>query len=153
MSMLGSATDTVSSSSWPILFKVLMLSVVICTMLLHLSNLSLSSVADFLNTGARAPTSAERALSLSSWKVMWFGYMVWVSVMVIFRWLYFYLIKDILATVLLSLLCWSFAWIHTQCLSNIQPVLKMLNTILGCCSAFSYIEHFKDFIDQKHFLQ
>ena len=50
-SILCSATDAVSLGSWPILFKVLTLSVAKCTVLLHLSNfclrLSLSSVADF----------------------------------------------------------------------------------------------------------
>ena len=39
MSRLCSAADTVSSASWPILFKVLTLSVAICTMRLNLSNL------------------------------------------------------------------------------------------------------------------
>ena len=45
-------------------FKVLMLNVTICNVLLHLSNfcLCLSSIADFSNTGVRAPTSAESAL-------------------------------------------------------------------------------------------
>ena len=63
MSMLCSTTDAVSSTSWPILFKVLMLNVAISNLLLHLSKfclcLSLSSVADFSNTRARAPTSVE----------------------------------------------------------------------------------------------
>ena len=53
MSMLWSITKAVSAGSWPILFKVLMLNVAICIVLLHLSHfcLCLSSVADFLNTG------------------------------------------------------------------------------------------------------
>ena len=60
MSMLCSTADVVNSSSWPILFKVLTLSVAICTVRLHLSNfLHLSCVADFFNTGARTPTLAE----------------------------------------------------------------------------------------------
>ncbi len=63
MSTLYSASDAVSSGSCPIQFKFLMLSVAHCTVLLGLGNfcLFLSSVADFLNTGVRAPTSAKRA--------------------------------------------------------------------------------------------
>ena len=63
MSILGSITEAVSSSSWHILFKVLTLNFAICIVHLHFSNFcfSLSSVADFLNTEARAPTSAGRA--------------------------------------------------------------------------------------------
>ena len=58
-----SITEAVSSGSWPILFKVLMLNVTICIVHLNFSNFcfSLSSVADFSNTGARAPTLAECA--------------------------------------------------------------------------------------------
>ena len=57
-SVLCSAADTVSSSSWPVLFKVLTLSDAICTMLLHFSNfcLYMSSVIDFSKTGARTST-------------------------------------------------------------------------------------------------
>ena len=46
-------------SSCPILFNVLTLNVTICIVLLHFSNFcfSLSSVADFSNTGVRVPTS------------------------------------------------------------------------------------------------
>ena len=64
VSTLWSIAEAVSSGSWPILFKVLTLNVTICIVLLHFSNFcfSLSSVADFSNTGARAPTSAGRAL-------------------------------------------------------------------------------------------
>ena len=51
--LLWSIAEAVSSGSWPILFKVLMLNVAICIVLLHFSNFRLSSVADFLNTGAR----------------------------------------------------------------------------------------------------
>ena len=59
--LLCAAADMVSSGSWLILFRVLALSVAMCTVLLHLSNfcLGLSSVADFSNTWARSPTSAE----------------------------------------------------------------------------------------------
>ena len=61
MSILCSTADTVSSGSCPILFKVLTLNVAICIVCLHFSSFCLSSVADFSNTEARAPTSAGRA--------------------------------------------------------------------------------------------
>ena len=50
----------VSSDSWPSLFKLLTLNIAICIVLLHISSfyLCLSSVADFSNPGARAPSSA-----------------------------------------------------------------------------------------------
>ena len=88
MSISFSAADIVSFGSWPILFKVLKLSVTICAVLLHLSNfcLKLSSVADFSNTWARAPTLFIHAK----------GNMVWtygLRVIVIFWWPYFYLIS------------------------------------------------------------
>ena len=78
MSMLWSTADAVSSSSWPILFEVLMLNVTICIMLLHFSSfcLCLSFVADLLNAGARAPTSAECVPFLPAQRVMQFGQMV-----------------------------------------------------------------------------
>ena len=61
MSILCSTADVVSSGSWPILFKVLTLNVAICIVCLHFSSFCcLSYVADFLNTEARAPTSAGR---------------------------------------------------------------------------------------------
>ena len=51
--------DAVISGSCLILFKVLTLNVAICIVCLHFSNFCcLSSVADFSNTEARAPTSA-----------------------------------------------------------------------------------------------
>ena len=62
--MLGSVADAVSSGSCPILFKVLTLNVAICNVRFHFSNFCLSSVADFSNTEARAPTSAGRAAFL-----------------------------------------------------------------------------------------
>ena len=63
MSMSCSTADAVSSGSWPILFKVLTLNVAICIVCLHFSSFCcLSSVADFSNTVARAPTSAGCAL-------------------------------------------------------------------------------------------
>ena len=65
------------SCIWPILFKVLTLNVAICIVRLHFSNFcfSLSSIADFLNTGTRAPTSAERApfFTLAKSDVVWTG--------------------------------------------------------------------------------
>ena len=54
--------DAFSSDSCPIFFKVLMLNVTIRIVCLHFSNYCLSSVADFSNTEARAPTSARRTL-------------------------------------------------------------------------------------------
>ena len=63
MSILFSSADAISSGSCPILFKVLTLNVAICSVCLHFSSFDcLSSVADFSNTEARAPTSAGRAL-------------------------------------------------------------------------------------------
>ena len=97
MPILFSATDAVSCSSWPILYKVLMLSVTMSTVHFGQSHFSwvlgLSSIADFSNTGVRAPTSAEHTHSFSPWMAKWFGYMVWIKVMVIFWWLYFFLIN------------------------------------------------------------
>ena len=62
-------SDAVSSGSWPILFKVLTLNVAICIVCLHFSSFCcLSSVADFSNTEARAPTSAGCASFFSSTK-------------------------------------------------------------------------------------
>ena len=82
MSILCSTADAVSSGSWPILFRVLTLNVAICIVCLHFS--SLSSVADFSNTEARAPTSAGRAPFFypreercGLW--MWFEYESWLS--------------------------------------------------------------------------
>ena len=61
VSILCSATDNVCSSNWFTMFKVLTLSITMLTMSLYLNNfcLGLGSVADFLNTEARAPTSIE----------------------------------------------------------------------------------------------
>ena len=53
----------------------------------------LSSVADFLNTGARASISAGRAPFLLARKAMRFGHVVWVWVMIIFQWLCFIFIQ------------------------------------------------------------
>ena len=57
MSILCSTADAVSSCNWFIVFKVLTLKF---AMLIKLG-LGLGSVADFLNTGSRASTSAEHA--------------------------------------------------------------------------------------------
>ena len=62
MSILCSLADAISSGSCPILFKVLTLNVAICSVCLHFSSFDrLSSVADFSNTKARAPTSVGHA--------------------------------------------------------------------------------------------
>ena len=80
---------------WSILFKVLMLNVAFCIMILHLSSFcfSQSFVADVSKTGTRAPTSAKRAPFLPAWRAMQFEHVVWVRVMVIFRLLWFNLIN------------------------------------------------------------
>ena len=61
MSILCSTADAVNSGSWPILFRVLTLNATICIVCLHFSSFCLSSVTDFLNTEAKAPTSTGRA--------------------------------------------------------------------------------------------
>ena len=90
MSMLCFMADAVSSGSYPILFKVLMLNVAIYIVCLHFSNFCLISVADFLNNDARAPTSAGHTLFLPAWRAMWFIHVVWVWVIVIFHWLFLF---------------------------------------------------------------
>ena len=91
ISLFCSPADAVSSGSWPILFKVLTLNVSICIVCLHfISFCCLSSVVDFSNTEARPPNSAGRAPFLPTLRAMRFMYVVWVWVMVIFRWLCFY---------------------------------------------------------------
>ena len=91
MSILCFTADAVSSGSWPILFKVLMLNVAICIVCLHFRSFCcLSSVADFSNIEARAPTSTRRTSFLPARRVMWFMYVVWVWVMVIFWWLFLF---------------------------------------------------------------
>ena len=76
MSILCSTADAISSGSCPILFKVLTLNVAICSVCLHFSSSCLSSVADFSNTEARAPTSAGRAPFLPARRAMRFVYVV-----------------------------------------------------------------------------
>ena len=77
MSILCSSADAVSSGSYPILFKVLTLNVAICIVGLHFSSFCcLSSVADFSNTEARAPSSAERIPFLPMRRAMRFMYVV-----------------------------------------------------------------------------
>ena len=93
MSILCSTADAISSRSFPIIFKVLTLNVAICSVCLHFSSfVRLSSVADFSNTEARAPTSAGRALFLPARRAMRFVFEVWVWVMVIFWWLFYSLL-------------------------------------------------------------
>ena len=93
MSILCSMADAISSGSCPILFKVLTLNVAICSVCLHFSSFCrLSSVADFSNTEARAPTSAGWAPFLPTRRAMRFVYVVWVWVIVIFRWLFYSLL-------------------------------------------------------------
>ena len=83
LSILCSAADTVSSVNWFTVFKVLMLNATML-MFLYLSNfgLSLSSVADFSNIGARVLTSAECTPCLPTQRAMQFGHTVWIRVMV-----------------------------------------------------------------------
>ena len=90
MSLLCSRADAKSSGSWPTLFRVLTLNVAICIVCLHFGSFCLSSVAYFSNTEARAPTSAGRASFLPVRRAMRFMYVVWVWVMVIFRWLFLF---------------------------------------------------------------
>ena len=74
-SILCSTADAISSGSYPILFKVLMLNVAICSVCLHFSSFDrLSSVADFSNTEARAPTSTGHAPFLPARRAMRFVY-------------------------------------------------------------------------------
>ena len=72
MSVLCSAADALQSGNWFTVFKVLRLNAIMLTMFLNLSNFgwSLSSVADYSNTGTRAPTLAESSLYLHEG---WFG--------------------------------------------------------------------------------
>ena len=73
ITMLWSMVDVVSSGSCPILLKVLTLNFAFCIVRLHFSNFCLSSVADFSNTEARAPTSARCATFLPMRRAMRFG--------------------------------------------------------------------------------
>ena len=72
MCMYGSMADAVTSGSCPILFKVITLKVTICIVRLYFSNFCLSSVADFSNTEARAPTSAGHTPFLPARRAMRF---------------------------------------------------------------------------------
>ena len=99
ISILCSRADAVSSGGCPIAFKVLTLDVAISIVCLHFSSFCcLSSVADFSNTDAMAPTSAGCIPFLPTRRAMRFMYVVWVWVMVIFRWLI--LFSSIEATVI-----------------------------------------------------
>ena len=90
MSTSWSITDVISSDICPILFKVLTLNVAICIVRLHFSTFcfSLSSVADFSNTEGKSSNSRGRASFLTARRAMRFGQVVWVCVMVIFRWIF-----------------------------------------------------------------
>ena len=80
MSMLSSMADAVSSGSFPILFKALTLNVDICIVYLHSINFCLSSKADFSNSETLFYPRKE-----------WCGLdVVWLWVMVIFRWLFLF---------------------------------------------------------------
>ena len=78
MSILCSKADAVCSGRWPIIFWVLTLKVAICIVCLHFSSFCLSSVADFLNTEDRAPTSTGSTPFLPARRAMRFMYVVWV---------------------------------------------------------------------------
>ena len=90
ISVLCFAADALSPGNWFTLFKVLTLNAGMWTIFLHQSNfcLSLSSIADFSNTWVRALTSVEHAPCLPMQRVMQFGHMVWIRVLVIFCWLF-----------------------------------------------------------------
>ena len=89
MSMLWSIAEAVCSGSWPILFKVLASNVDICIVLLSNFCVCWNSIAEISNTGARVPISARGAPFLPARKSMQFWHVVWVWIMVIFRWLCF----------------------------------------------------------------
>ena len=74
LSMLLSIAKGISSSSWPVLGKVLTLNVTIYILRFHFSIFcnSLSSVADFSNIEARAPTSTGRAHFFDSLNIYYF---------------------------------------------------------------------------------
>ena len=118
MSMLWSISDAVSSSSCPNLFKVLTLNVTICIVCVHFSNFCLSSVAYFSNTEARAPISAGCTPFLPMQRVMRFGHVVWVWVMVIFQWLF--LISSIEVTL-----------INEQQLSSLEYFFMLFSILIG----------------------
>ena len=95
ISILCSATDVVSSGYWSILLKVPMLSVAICPMLLHLSNFYLFEFCSWFSFNPEAwnPTSAGRTPFSLTQRVMRFGRIGWMRVMVTFRWLFFTSLK------------------------------------------------------------
>ena len=102
ISILCSSADAISSGSCPILFKVLTLNVAICSVCLHFSSFDcLSSVADFSNTEARAPTSAGRAPFLPARRARcglckWFECGSWLSWFELIKWNYLFWLKNIL---------------------------------------------------------
>ena len=93
MSILCSTADAVSSDSWPILFRVLTLNVAICIVCLHLSSFLFefelcSWFFRTLRPGLQPQQDAP--LFLPARRAMRFMYLVWVRVMVIFRWLFLF---------------------------------------------------------------
>ena len=60
----------VSLGRWFIASKVLKLKVTMRTFFLHVSKLDLGSVADFLKTGVRKPTSAKHGSCLPAGRAM-----------------------------------------------------------------------------------
>ena len=89
ISILCSTADAVSSGSWPIQFKVQTLNIAICIVCLHFSCFCcLSSVTDFSNTEARGSNFSRIRPFLPARRAMRLMYVVWVWVMVIFRWLF-----------------------------------------------------------------
>ena len=92
MSILWSISEAVNSGCCPILFKVLTLNVAICIVRLYFSNLcfSLNSVADIWTLEPGLQLQQDGSLFLPAWRAMSFGQVVWVWVMVIFRWLFLF---------------------------------------------------------------
>ena len=92
ISMLWSIAGAISFGSWPILFKVLTLNIAICIVRLNFSNFcfGLSSVADFSNIGLELQPQQGAPLFLSARWVIRFEQVVWMCVMVIFRWLFLF---------------------------------------------------------------
>ena len=133
MSMLCPTADAISSGSWPILFTIVTLNVTIWIVLLHVSNFCLcfSSVTDFSNIGIRAPTLAEHApYSPARWAT-WFGHVVWLTVMVIFRWLYSYLINRCHPSRYLASLGFQFFLLYIFPVYSLSFHLKFNNLLLS----------------------
>ena len=92
MSMLWSIADAVRSGSFPILFKVLIFNIAICIVRLYFSNFCcLSSVADFRTLRPGLQPQQDAPFFLPVQRATRFGSVLWVSVVVIFRWLFIFL--------------------------------------------------------------